>query len=329
MKLRILIADDDTFSRRLLKSTLERAGYDVVAVEDGSAAAEVLCEPNGPRLALLDWMMPGVDGPGVIRMVRVRRGQQYVHMILVTSRQSKEDVIAGLDAGADDYLTKPFNPHELKARLRTGERILHLEDTLVEAREEMRYRATHDVLTGLWNRGVILELLQRELQRGRRDPQHGGVTILLGDIDHFKHVNDTFGHAAGDVALRTVAKLLLDSVRNYDAVSRYGGEEFLIVLPGCDARAGADRAESVRHLIESTPVETGEARIPLTLSLGMAHGNDWPGLDAEVLIRKADEALYHAKAEGRNRVVIAQPEGFTPHRTTSHLSLALEPRGER
>ncbi len=329
MKLRILIADDDSFSRRMLKSTLERAGYEVVAVEDGTAAAEMLCEPSGPRLALLDWMMPGLDGPGVIRMVRVRRGQQYVHMILLTSRQSKEDVIAGLDAGADDYLTKPFNPQELRARLRTGERILHLEDTLVEAREEMRYRATHDVLTGLWNRGVILELLQRELQRGRRDPQQGGVTVLLGDIDHFKRVNDTFGHAAGDTALRAVAKLFLDSVRNYDAVSRYGGEEFLVVLPGCDAKVGADRAEFVRHLIETTPVVNGEARIPLTLSLGMAHGNDWPGLDAEFLVRKADEALYRAKAEGRNRVVIARPEGFTQHRTTSHLSLALDPQGER
>src|SRR5690349_16463731 len=157
-----IFADDDSLSRRMLKSTLERAGYDVISVEDGTAATEALCEPNGPRLALLDWMMPGVDGPGVVRMVRVRRGQQYVHMILLTSRQSKEDIVAGLDAGADDYLTKPFNPQELKARLRTGERILHLEDTLVEAREEMRYRATHDLLTGLWDRGVIMELLQRE-----------------------------------------------------------------------------------------------------------------------------------------------------------------------
>ena len=321
MKLRILIADDDSLSRRMLKSTLERAGYDVIAVEDGSAAAEALCEPNGPRLALLDWMMPGMDGPGVVRMVRVRRGQQYVHMILLTSRQAKEDVIAGLDAGADDYLTKPFNPQELKARLRTGERILHLEDTLVEAREEMRYRATHDVLTGLWNRGVILELLQRELQRGRRDSQSGGVTILMGDIDHFKHVNDTFGHAAGDAALRMVAKLLLDSVRNYDAVARYGGEEFLIVLPGCDAKVGADRAEHIRHLIESSPVSAGEARIPLTISLGMANSGDWPALEAEAFIRKADEALYRAKAGGRNRVVIARPEGFSETRSTL-LSLA-------
>jgi len=310
MKMKILIADDDAFSRRLLKSTLERAGYDVVSVEDGTAASEVLCEQYGPRMALLDWMMPGLDGPGVVRTVRVRRGQQYVHMILLTSKQSKEDVVAGLDAGADDYLTKPFNPQELQARLRTGERILHLEDTLVEAREEMRYRATHDVLTGLWNRGVIMELMQRELQRSRRDQQHGSVTIVMADIDHFKNVNDMYGHVAGDIALRRVAKTLTESVRDYDAVSRYGGEEFLVVLPGCDAKIGCERAEHIRHAIEIQKVESGEAKISLTISLGVANSAEWPGLDAEVLVRKADEALYQAKSEGRNRVVIARPEGF-------------------
>lgn len=308
--MKILIADDDSLSRRMLKSTLERSGYEVVAVDDGSAAMEILCEPEGPRMALLDWMMPGLDGPAVIRTVRVRRGHQYVHMILLTSKQAKEDVVAGLDAGADDYLTKPFNPQELRARLHTGERILQLEDTLVEAREEMRYRATHDVLTGLWNRGVILELLQRELQRGRRDPEHGSVTVFMVDIDHFKRVNDTFGHAAGDSALKQVAKHLTGSVRNYDAVSRYGGEEFLVVLPGCDTKSGGLRAEHIRRVVADAPVVTGEARIPVTLSVGVASSGDWDSLEAADLIRQADEALYRAKGEGRNRVIASRPTGF-------------------
>lgn len=322
MKTKVLVADDDALSRRMLKSTLERAGYEVIAVADGAAASEALCGQDGPRLALLDWMMPELDGPGVVRTVRVRRGQQYVHMILLTSRQSKEDVVAGLDAGADDYLTKPFNPQELQARLRTGERILQLEDTLVEAREEMRFRATHDVLTGLWNRGVILELLQRELQRGRRDQRIGSVTIVLTDIDHFKRVNDTFGHAAGDAALRKVAKHLADSLRNYDAVSRYGGEEFLAVLPGCDAKVGCERAEHIRHGIELEPVLVGEVKIPMTVSMGVANSLEWPALDAEALIRKADEALYRAKSDGRNRVVIARPEGFNQVHPTGQLIIA-------
>jgi diguanylate cyclase (GGDEF)-like protein len=322
MKLKVLVADDDSLSRRMLKSTLERSGYEVMTVEDGSAAAEALCDPDGPRMALLDWMMPGLDGPAVVRMVRVRRGMQYVHMILLTSRQAKEDVVAGLDAGADDYLTKPFNPQELRARLRTGERILQLEDTLVHAREEMRFRAMHDSLTGLLNRGVILELLQRELQRGRRAQQPASITVLLADIDHFKQVNDTFGHAAGDAALRKVAKRLTESVRNYDAVSRYGGEEFLMVLPDCEAKSGCERAEHIRHALELSPANVGEAKIPLTMSVGVANSADWPGLEAEALIRKADEALYRAKADGRNRVVICRQLGFEQIRPAGELSVA-------
>src|SRR6266568_401385 len=163
--MRILIADDEVLSRRLLQKTLERAGYEVTALENGRLAAAQLCKRDGPRLALLVWMMPELDGPGVCREVRKRNEQSYVYMVLLTSKEAKEDVVAGLESGADDYLTKPFNAEELKARLRTGLRILNLEDRLVEAREEMRFKATHDGLTSLWNRGVILDLLGRELDR--------------------------------------------------------------------------------------------------------------------------------------------------------------------
>ncbi len=151
--MKILIADDEVLSRRLLQRILERSGYEVLAVSDGRQAAEELCHPDGPRLALLDWMMPELDGPGVCREVRKRRAQRYVHILLLTSRNSKTDVVKGLESGADDYLVKPFDPEELKARLRTGLRILQLEDSLVEAREDMRYKATHDALTALLNRG--------------------------------------------------------------------------------------------------------------------------------------------------------------------------------
>ncbi len=177
-----------------------RAGYEVTAVENGRLAVEHLCPGDGPRLALVDWEMPEVNGPGVCREVRKRKEQSNVYMVLLTSKESKEDVVAGLESGADDYLTKPFDPEELKARLRTGLRILNLEDRLVEAREKMRFQATHDGLTTLWNRGVIVDLLGRELARSRRE--RVSTAILMCDLDHFKSVNDTYGHLAGDDVLR-------------------------------------------------------------------------------------------------------------------------------
>jgi two-component system, cell cycle response regulator len=308
--LKILIAEDEAISRRLLKSTLERTGYEVIAVEEGNSAAEILQRPDGPRLALLDWVMPGMDGPAVVRTVRRKREQPYVHMILLTSKQSKEDIVEGLEAGADDYLTKPFDPQELRARLRTGERILQLEDKLVEAREEMRYRATHDTLTSLWNRGMIQDLLYREIERYKRNREHGEISVIMGDVDHFKKVNDTFGHAAGDEVLKAVAARLVGSVRSYDAVSRYGGEEFLIVMTGCDEACGCSRAEQIRKSIERGPVPTNAGAVAVTISLGVAVTSDWEGIDGEGLIRQADAALYQAKRDGRNRVALARPGGI-------------------
>jgi diguanylate cyclase (GGDEF)-like protein len=308
--MRVLIADDDKISQRMLRTTLERAGYKVTAVDNGAEAARLLCEGDGPRLALLDWVMPGLDGPAVVRTVRQHREQPYVHMILLTSKQAKGDIVTGLESGADDYLTKPFDPEELKARLRTGERILQLEDRLVEAREEMRFKATHDPLTSLWNRGMIQELLEREVQRARREAHHSCVSVILGDVDHFKNVNDTYGHAAGDAVLREIGKRLLASVRSYDAVSRYGGEEFLIVLSSCDSDCAMTRAEQVRRIIENRPVVTNEGDISVTISLGVVISAAWGNLDGDELIRQADSALYHAKKEGRNRVVLATPGGM-------------------
>jgi PleD family two-component response regulator len=205
--MKILVADDDVLSRRLLEKTLERVGYEVTRVGNGREAVESLSKPDAPRLALLDWMMPELDGPGVCREIRKRRDQSYVYMILLTSRESKEDTVAGLESGSDDYLVKPFNTDELKARLRTGERILHLEDRLVEAREEMRFKATHDHLTNLWNRGVIVDLLSRELTRSKRED--GCMAVVLGDVDHFKDINDAHGHLVGDQVLQEVARRLL------------------------------------------------------------------------------------------------------------------------
>jgi two-component system, cell cycle response regulator len=302
--MKILIADDDAVSRRLLERTLLRAGYEVVAVVNGRQAVENLTGPDMPRLVLLDWMMPELDGPGVCREIRNRRDQSYVYMILLTSRESKEDVIAGLESGADDYLIKPFIADELKARLRVGERILHLEDRLVEAREQMRFKATHDHLTSLWNRGVIVDLLGRELTRSQRE--NVCTALILGDLDHFKNVNDTYGHLVGDQVLREVARRLLHSVRSYDFVGRYGGEEFLIVLNNCRPDSALARAEEIRKSICTRPVQTDVGPLEVTMSSGLLRSTDWGHRPAEDLIHEADSALYAAKTAGRNRVHVAQ-----------------------
>jgi two-component system cell cycle response regulator len=169
--------------------------------------------------------MPELDGPGVCRELRKLQEQAYTYAILLTSKESKEDIVTGSESGADDYLTKPFNAEELKARLQTGERILNLEDKLVEAREQMRFKATHDALTSLSNRGAIMELLGRELARSHREAT--STVIMMGDVDHFKSINDTYGHPVGDEVLQEIARRLLSCVRSYDFVGRYGGEEFL------------------------------------------------------------------------------------------------------
>jgi diguanylate cyclase (GGDEF)-like protein len=306
---KILIADDDALSRRLLEKTLLRAGYEVMPVANGRQAVESLAGPDAPRLALLDWMMPEIDGPGVCREMRKRRDQSYVYMVLLTSRESKEDVVAGFESGADDYLIKPFVADELKARLRTGERILRLEDSLVEAREQMRFKATHDHLTSLWNRGVIVDLLGRELTRSQRE--NVCTAVILGDLDHFKSVNDTYGHLVGDQVLREVARRLLLSVRSYDFVGRYGGEEFLTVLNNCRPDSAVARAEQIRKSICTRPVHTDAGPLEVTMSLGVLLSCDWGQRTAEDLINEADSALYGAKTEGRNRVKMAAPEERT------------------
>jgi two-component system cell cycle response regulator len=303
--MKILIADDDRMNRRLLEKTLEREGYEVIAVDNGRLALEQLTVPDGPRLALLDWMMPELDGPGVCRGVRTRHEMPYVHIVLLTSRGSKQDVVSGLEAGADDYLTKPWDSAELTARLRTGQRILQLEDRLVEARETMRFKATHDHLTSLFNRGVIIDLLARELTRTRRE--NGCTVVMLGDLDHFKNVNDRYGHVVGDEVLREIARRLLASVRSYDFVGRYGGEEFLIVLNNCNSAQAIGRAEQVRNGIANHPVRTTRGPLPITMSLGVFASRDWDLQQVEEILRATDVTLYQAKADGRNCVRLAKP----------------------
>jgi diguanylate cyclase (GGDEF)-like protein len=302
MAMRILIADDEKVSRRLLEKTLLRAGYEVVAVENGREAAEKLSKADSPRVALLDWIMPELNGPEVCQAVRQQKDKPYRYLVLLSSKESKADIVLGLESGADDYLTKPFDPEELKARVRAGERVLQLEDSLVAARESMRYQATHDHLTSLLNRGVIIELLGRELLRSRRENSSTG--IILCDVDDFKLVNDTYGHVTGDEVLKEVARRLLSCVRGYDFVGRYGGEEFVIVMPETDMAVATIVAERLRRRIASEPfaIAQGTKSIEVTISIGLAT-LDTVDDNTATILKRADQALYRAKRDGRNRVV--------------------------
>ena len=306
--MRILVADDDAVSLRLMERMLQKSGYEVVTAGDGEEAARILSRTGGPRLALIDWMMPGLDGLGVCRVVRSRHDESYVYMVLLTSKQSSGDVVQGLEAGADDYLTKPCHAAELRARLHTGRRILQLEDKLVEAREKMRFRATHDALTSLWDRGGILSLLQSELNRASRDRMP--VSLLLCDVDYFKTVNDTYGHQVGDEVLQEVARRLQNAVRSHDAVGRYGGEEFLIIMGGTGAHELKERAEQVRGSISCMPFPTAQGMIPMSVSVGAITIEGWDkSLLLEQFLKEVDDALYRAKSAGRDRVVFAEAHG--------------------
>lgn len=303
--MQILIAEDDPVSRRILQATLEKWDYQVVAACDGAQAWDLLQAPGAPRLAILDWMMPGLSGPEVCAQVRQQAKEPYTYILLLTARTQKQDLVEGMEAGADDYLTKPFDAQELKVRLRAGTRILDLQVELVAAREALREQATHDPLTCLWNRSSIMEILSRELAKAERHASSVGV--IMADLDHFKQINDTFGHQAGDAVLRETARRMQASMRSYDAVGRYGGEEFLIVLPESTDSSALHLAERLRSAIGREPVRLQEGNVAFTISLGVSRSLPGGSVSPDLVVRASDEALYRAKDLGRNRVEWAEP----------------------
>lgn len=302
----ILIAEDDPVSRRVLQAHLSKWGYEVIATKNGAEAWSVLQGNDPPPLAILDWMMPSMDGTEVVRRVRERGGTPYVYVVLLTAKNQKDDIVAGLEAGADDYLVKPFDALELRARIRTGKRILDLQNELVAVQAALREEATHDHLTKAWNRSGIMDILQRECARAVR--LQGSVGVVMADLDHFKPINDTYGHMAGDEVLREFVRRMTASVRAYDYIGRYGGEEFVIVFPDCGAESAFQRAEQLRRDVTLKAVESGSALITVTASLGVAASDQGNCRDYDVLLRAADAALYRSKAAGRNRTTLANPE---------------------
>jgi diguanylate cyclase (GGDEF)-like protein len=301
----------------LIERLLTGWGYEVISASDGDEAWWILQNDDAPKLAILDWMMPGMDGPQICSELRKRKGMPYVYVLLVTARAQKEDIIEGLEAGADDYLTKPFDANELRVRLRAGRRILDLQDHLLSASEAVRFPATLDFVTGLWNREAILGIL-RQLARDRRDG--APISVILASIDRYRYIVNTYGTNAGDAVVRETARRLRSAVRIYDSIGRYGARDFLIVVPGCGAADVVAAAEKLREKVAFEAVDIIGGAIPVTLSLGVAICDD-PAkpVDVEQLLRAAEAAVERAKKAGRNRVeMLADPD--QPERDVASVS---------
>lgn len=297
---KILVVEDDFFAQTVLKDSLERLGYTVVQAGNGRAALE-LCQKEHFSVIITDRVMPEMDGIEFCRAIRAMPTDDYVFILLLTSLDKKDELIAGLDAGADEYLVKPVHEIELAARLKVARRILDLETSLKKL-------ALYDQLTGAYNRGYLDRQLSREIQRSWRYIHP--LSIIMCDIDHFKLVNDRYGHLAGDQVLKEFVARINNSIRNEnDWMARYGGEEFVIVLPETPSAGCLVVAERIRNLIAASPVMVQGAAIALTVSFGaitIENTSLIEEMTMDVILGKADECLYRAKETGRNRVVAVQ-----------------------
>ncbi|ARO87913.1 diguanylate cyclase response regulator [Nitrosospira lacus] len=296
--MKILVAEDDTTSRLLFGATLRKLGYTVTAVENGQKAWEAW-EQDEYSLLISDWMMPDIDGPQLCKMIRAEPSLRYTYIILLTALDGKGSYLEGMDAGADDFITKPFDEEQLVARLRVAERILALH-------KKLHIQATYDRLTGVWNRAAIMDHLEKEV--GRAACQSTSIGVLVADLDHFKRINDAYGHPAGDTVLQEAVRRMCLVLRPHDRIGRYGGEEFLIIAPECTENDVVILAEQIRNSISREPVDSQSGGIPMTVSLGVTIGGNQVGGDAGTLIAAADKALYRAKIAGRNRVEFSNLE---------------------
>ncbi len=298
--MKILIAEDDFTSRRMLESVLKKWGYEVLSACDGTEAWDILISDDPPRLAVLDWEMPGLDGTELCKLVRQKEkgDENYTFLILLTAKGEKDNIVKGMEYGADDYVIKPYSPQELRLRIRAGVRIIELQSALIAAKEEQERLSRTDPLTGTLNRRAIIEHVEKEMSRAARKDEALSLSIL--DLDFFKTVNDTYGHAAGDAVLIECVSRIERALRKYDMLGRIGGEEFLILLPGTGEEAALIACEKIRETIAGGAVNFKGEEITITASQGVA---TWDGASCvDDFIVCIDDALYRAKKNGRDRV---------------------------
>ena len=298
---RILVVDDNADNVEIIATRLRFRGYDIVEAVNGEQALNSVKE-DAPDLILLDVMLPDIDGYEISRRIKNDPDLAFIPIILVTARDSTQDKVAGLDAGADDYLTKPINFPELEARVRSMLRIKRLQDELEEKNEELERLSISDGLTGLFNHRHIYDLLHEEFERADRTGER--LTVAMFDLDRFKAVNDNYGHQAGDRVLEQFAEILRESAREIDRLGRYGGEEFIALLPDTGIDDAFVFVERVRREVARRPFNIGRTEpLNMTVSCGVATYPHDLIADPETLVRYADEALYAAKSAGRNRAM--------------------------
>lgn len=309
-RVKILIADDDPTYRHVLSAALHKLGYNVEVARNGDDAWAALQRTDAAEMAILDWLMPGMTGPEICRKMRARENAKYVYAILLTGMSELEALVEGMEAGADDFIAKPYQFPELCARVRSGQRILNLQRELLAGRAQIEYLADHDCLTGLWNRRAIMQRLAQELARAKREAKPLGVVIM--DIDHFKQINDRYGHAGGDEVLQETARRMLETLRPYDGAGRFGGEEFLVYAANCDMAQTFACAERLREALSAAPMTVAAKRLRVTASFGCSVLAPGAADHVQTLIEAADRALYRAKELGRNRVEGGNAAGAAP-----------------
>ncbi|MBN1905739.1 MAG: diguanylate cyclase [Deltaproteobacteria bacterium] len=300
--MKVLVAEDDLTSRTILGAILAKWGYEVVCAVDGQQAMDILSQPDGPKLALLDWSMPVLSGIDVCRILRKDQANDSIYIIMLTAKSEKKYIVEGLNAGANDYIVKPYDNEELQARINVGKRMVEIQSELEKAKHSLIYEAMHDSLTGLYNRKAILEMLAKELSRVQRN----GNILHIGmcDLDHFKLINDRYGHQTGDEILQGFARIMDSNLRDYDFIGRYGGEEFLIILPSSEININKMTCFTRLHrVIADTKIGTRSGDLTVTVSIGVTKADGKKGIDE--ILSEADNALYRAK-NTRNAICYAE-----------------------
>ncbi|HEY8426935.1 MAG TPA: diguanylate cyclase [Sandaracinaceae bacterium] len=306
----VVVADDDRVTREYVAGLLRGRGYEVTAVDSGQKAIDQ-CRSGPVSLVLLDVIMDGISGIDVCRMLKSTTAAQgtFLPVILLTARSDTDSRVEGLRIGADDYICKPFDERELLARVGNMVRIKQMHDEVAAARERLERLAIRDELTGLYNYRYLQSRLNEEFKRAERYREPLSCAML--DIDHFKSINDRFGHDVGDQVLRAVAKRLVEAVREVDVVARYGGEEFLLVLPSTHLAGALTVADRVWRAIGTQPFAVGEGRTEaITVSIGVSLYPSRGVTSRDALLKAADRALYRAKDDGRNRICVFQDPAY-------------------